>query len=126
MPDWSIKIVPNPAAVADAPAAFVPDLIGAGPGDPLQAQVADIVSWNNTTGEAHWPWPTDANGVLLSVTPGDAAYLSDDIPCHTPSDGYSLPNAGTLYYCCKWHHAERGQIVVAAVATAPPAPPPKN
>lgn len=126
MPDWSIKIVPNLGGPPDAPAAFVPDLIGARPGDPLQAQVADLVSWNNTTGEAHWPWPTDASGVLLPVNEGDPGYLSDEIPPNTPSDAYSLPQAGTIYYCCKYHPAQRGQIVVSAVGTAPPAPPPRN
>jgi hypothetical protein len=126
MPDWSIKIVPNPAATADAPATFVPDLIGSGPGTPLQARIDDDVSWNNTTDQAHWPWPTDAVGTLLPVSSGDPAYLSDPIPPNTPSDAYSFPKATTIYYCCKYHHGERGQIVVSAYAPVPPAPPPQN
>jgi len=56
MPDWSIKIVST-----DAGAAFVPGLQGAKPGDPLQAQQDDLVTWNNTTDETHQPWPTDAS-----------------------------------------------------------------
>jgi hypothetical protein len=55
MPDWSIKIVPAEPPTTDVPAAFVPDLSGAQPGAPLTAQVDDIVTWNNTTNEDHWP-----------------------------------------------------------------------
>ena len=54
MPDWSIKIT----NVGGTPA-FVPDLIGAKPGLALVAQVDDLVTWNNTTDQPHWPWPTD-------------------------------------------------------------------
>ena len=56
MPDWSIKIIPSAHG-----AAFVPDLHGAQPGDPLRTQQDDLVTWNNTTRDSHQPWPADAN-----------------------------------------------------------------
>ena len=56
MPDWSIKIVSDPSG---GPAAFVPDLKGAQPGQPLVATDDDLITWNNTTNEPHWPWPAD-------------------------------------------------------------------
>lgn len=42
MPDWSIKIIPTSKRATNEPAAFVPDLIGATPGTPLEAHVEDI------------------------------------------------------------------------------------
>ncbi len=92
MPDWSIKIIPNPAATADKPALLMPDLVGAKPGDPLEAQEDDLVSWNNETGQPYQPWPTDENynlqtsrcdAAARSATgsvPFSAWYLSDMIP----------------------------------------------
>jgi hypothetical protein len=45
--DWSVKISPASSGTA---AVFTPDLLGAQPGDPLQTENQDIVSWNNRTG----------------------------------------------------------------------------
>ena len=121
MPDWSIKIIPDANGV---PAAIVPDLRGSKPGDPLQAQVDDLVSWNNTTDRPCQPWPTDAEYNPLpdnqvSTTIGN--YLSDSIPAGmssrplydvvmptwlTPSDG------NVIYYCLKNTNV-RGTIVVS-------------
>src|SRR5687767_1995452 len=93
MPDWSIKIIPNPSAIAGKPALLQPDLVGAKPGDPLQAQEADLVSWNNETGQSYQPWPTDQNYKPQPVggitpppapppfpQPTPALYLSNMIP----------------------------------------------
>jgi hypothetical protein len=127
MPDWSIKIVQ-----ADSGAAFVPDLYGAKPGDALQAQQDDLVTWNNTTNDAHQPWPSDANYDPLpdsQVLPrGSAAYLSDVIPAQGSSrPSYDVaqpagqPATWTVYYCCKLHPevpSERGTIVGAVPTTA--------
>lgn len=55
MPDWSIEIIPNPAATADQPVVLKPDLVGAQPGDPLEAQEGDQVSWDNESGQAYQP-----------------------------------------------------------------------
>jgi len=130
MPDWSIKIVQ-----AGGGTAFVPDLYGAKPGDPLQAQQDDLVTWNNTTDDPHQPWPTDASYQPLpdsEVPRGSAKYLSDVIPpqgSSRPSYDVAQPDAvppsttkpstWTVYYYCKIHPeatSERGTIV----GTVPP------
>jgi len=54
----------NPSDPA-GPAAFAPQ--DGGPGQPLEAWDGDTVTWNNTTGDHHWPWPTDANYQPLNV-----------------------------------------------------------
>lgn len=138
MPDWSIKIIPNPAATADQPALLVSDLVGANPGDPLEAQEDDLVSWNNETGQSYQPWPTDQNGnpqTLGAVTPPPAppappwfpaGYLSDMIPANrssTPAYDVVLPTSGnTIYYCLLDKNGKatkvRGQIIVSAMPSA--------
>src|SRR4051794_4042741 len=129
MPDWSIKIVPAPHPSPQAQAGFMPDLHGAKPGDPLQAQVADDVSWNNTTQEPHWPWPANANFQPLpdsQVPRGSENYLSDEIsPGGSSRPTYSvvIPASGSIiYYCCKLHPSEHGTIAVSAIPSATPAP----
>jgi hypothetical protein len=125
MPDWSIKIVLNPNAVADAPGAF----------EPLQASLDDIVSWNDTTGQKHQPWPTDSSYKPLAVTEDSPLYLSDEIAPFGRSDAYDLimpatvdptTGIGTLYYYCKLHHGEHGTITVKPIPAVPPAPPPQD
>lgn len=127
MPDWSIKIVQTASG-----ATFVPDLYGAKPGDPLQAQQDDLVTWNNTTDDPHQPWPSDASYNPLpdsQVLPrGGPNYLSDVIPAQGSSRpsydvaqpaGPPKPSTWTVYYCCKLHPkavSERGTIV----GTVPP------
>lgn len=44
---WSIMIN------GDVPAQFNPDVYNTKPGDPLKAQLGDLVSWNNQTKEPH-------------------------------------------------------------------------
>src|SRR5262245_49910280 len=101
MPDWSIKII-----IVEGKPAFVPDLHGAKPGTPLVAQVDDLVSWNNTTDDRHWPWPTDQNFVPLpekDVSVDKGNYLSKNIDGHTsstPAYDVNMPASGnTIYYC---------------------------
>jgi len=138
MPDWSIKIIPNPAATADKPALLVPDLIGAKPGDPLQAQEGDQVSWNNETSQPYQPWPTDSSYKLLAINgvtpppappafpnPSPAGSLSDMIPGNlssTPAYNVVMPANGVTYYClidAKGNPTKvRGQINVTAMPTA--------
>ena len=117
MPDWSIKIVAG--RNRGDPAVFVPDLDGAQPGDPLIASPNDLVSWNNTTREEHQPWPAGSDFQALTedkVPP--AFYLSNKIPpddSSRPSWVVSSPLSGnTLFYCCRLHEGEHGQIIVAA------------
>jgi hypothetical protein len=128
MPDWSIKIVP---AGTGGGAAFQPDVRGAKPGDPLQAQQDDLVTWNNTTQETHQPWQTDSNYQPLSdawVNAHPDLYMSDAIPAQrssspaydvaqpstfAPPQGAQPPNSWTIYYFCKTHpnrSSERGTI----------------
>jgi hypothetical protein len=122
MPDWSIKIVP---AANGKPAAFVPDLRGAQPGATLVTQVDDIVTWNNTTGEAFWPWPTDSTGKILpddKVSTEFGNYLSNKIPAGESSTPYFNPiaigtTAYTITYCCKLHPTITGAIAVNPIPT---------
>jgi hypothetical protein len=138
MPDWSIKIIPNPAAIADKPALLQPDLAAAQPGDPLEAQEGDQVSWNNETGQPYQPWPTDQNGnpqTLGAVTPPPAppappwfpaGYLSNMIPANrssTPAYNVFMPASGNVIYYCLLDATGnptkvRGQINVTAMPTA--------
>jgi hypothetical protein len=114
MPDWSIKIIP-----ANGGAAFVPDLKGAQPGDPLQAQESDLVTWNNTTHDSHQLWQTDVN-----FTPfADGALCDEILPNRSSRPSYNLTvpkgtktgSTVTIYYCCKLHPQERGSIQVTAL-----------
>jgi len=125
MPDWSVKIVPNPSRIAGQPVAFQPDLHGSHPGDALKAQVDDIVTWNNTDKNPHWPWPTDANFHPLpdaQVPRGSANYLSDKISggsSSRPSYVVVMPASGnTIYYCDKLNPNVHGTITVSAVPTS--------
>ena len=146
MADWSIRIIPNPNRIADRPVLLVPDLVGALPGDPLEVQEDDLVSWNNETGQPYQPWPTDALGNLQPIKtttqpiktitpppapppfplPSPALYLSDMIPANlpsTPAYDVVMPATGnTIYYClidAKGNPTKvRGQIVVSAIPQA--------
>ena len=134
MADWSIKIVP---AASGSGAAFVPDIIGYGPGDPLPAQQDDLVTWSNMTKETHQPWPTDSSYNPLSeanVLPrGSANYMSDPIlPDESSRPSYDVsqptlpppakpPNNWTVYYFCKLHpnvETERGTIQASVPPTS--------
>jgi hypothetical protein len=129
MPDWSIKIVPSGSGSG---AAFLPDLHGAQPGDPLHAQQDDLVTWNNTTRDKHQPWPSDVNYKPLpdaSVQRGSADYLSDVIsPGQSSRPSYDVaqpgspsPTTWTVYYVCKLHpdvDSERGRIFGTAVPSS--------
>jgi hypothetical protein len=117
--DWSIKITP---AASGTLAVFTPDLLGVKPGDPLQAGNADIISWNNRTAAAHWPWaldPTTGQPFADAAAAKTAGYyLSDEIPAWEPSSpGYvtAAPTSGTttINYICKLHPQEHGSIVVS-------------
>lgn len=106
--DWSIKIVP---AASGELAEFTPN--------PQQAQVDDLLSWNNRTGESHWPWPADSSFTPMSEEDAKqtANWLSTEIPpwesstpayvCPSLPDGTSQQ---TLYYVCKLHPDEHGTI----------------
>jgi hypothetical protein len=139
MPDWSIKIIPNPIGIAGQPAFLVPDLVGAKPGDPLRVQEDDLVSWNNETKQPFQPWPTDNQYKPLAVggvtpppapppfpLPSPNLYLSDMIPGNLsskPAYDVVMPATGnTIYYClldAKGNATKvHGQIIVSAVPQA--------
>jgi hypothetical protein len=122
--DWSIKIVP--AGAAGKSAAFQPDLPGSQPGDPLQAGDADLISWNNRTGNNHWPWaidPTTGQPFTSVEAAQDAGlYLCDEVDkwqSSTPAYPTAAPSSGstTIDYICRLHQNdanEKGQIIVTA------------
>jgi hypothetical protein len=117
--DWSIKISP---ASSGSGAVFTPDLLGAQPGDPLQTENQDIISWNNRTGDSHWPWALQSNGqpyASADAAKAAGAYLSDEIPpweSSTPGYVTTAPSVGktTIDYICKLHPTETGSIIVSA------------
>ena len=138
MPDWSIKIIPNPSTNSGKPALLQPDLVGAKPGDPLEAQEGDQVSWDNQSGQAYQPWPTDAQynpKAVAGFTPPPAPppatnpappeYLTDMIPgkrSSRPAYNVILPANGVIYYClldAKGNPTKvHGQINVTAMPAA--------
>ncbi len=118
MADWLIRIEDT----GSGSAAFVPVQPGGSPGGPLKTFEDDSVTWNNTTDQDHWPWPTDE-----TFQPWDESkvskelmtYLSGQIPPHQPSDViFNIPEAGstdfgsTIYYYCKLHPEEHGTITI--------------
>ena len=131
--DWSITIV----SLDSGGAAFQPDLMGAKPGDPLKAGNADLISWNNRTSNEHQPWAADAQyqplpesqivkgTVDANGNPVFGNYLSDPIPAWQPSkpayqttvttdaNGNPINDPTTIYYVCKIHPDEQGQIIVS-------------
>jgi hypothetical protein len=100
MPDWSIKIEGKP------PAKFTPDIDGVTPGTPLTVVQGDLVSWNNQSGDPHFPVPDEPAkyGAFMrsAITPGDA------------SDAYNVVAASgaIISYHCSLHDNEHGQILV--------------
>jgi hypothetical protein len=116
--DWSIKIVPSGAL-----AGFEPDVPGSHVGDPLQAQNADLISWNNATEKPHWPWAIDPATKEPYATAADAKaasmYLCDEVePWQSSSPTFvtTAPKAGstTIDYICHLHDGESGQIIIWA------------
>jgi hypothetical protein len=115
MPDWSIKIVRAKNPKPDLMAEFLPDLSGSNPGDTLQVQQGDLISWNNTTGEAHRPWLVASQTAPPTDPPPNNNYLTlSNVQPNSASDAYNVgqPAGTTLYYCCKLHKDERACIVV--------------
>jgi hypothetical protein len=123
--DWSITII----SLDSGGAAFQPDLMGTHRGDPLKAGNADLISWNNRTSNEHQPWPADdqyqplQQKDIVMGSPGN--YLSDPIPAWqsstpayltniaTDANGNPIADPTTIYYVCKNHPDEHGQIIVS-------------
>lgn len=118
---WSIKIV-----AADPCAQFEPDVYA--PPDtpavrPLQAQLGDLVSWNNQTTEVHKIWLTNETyepvaAITEEIPPNDSSYpgyvpqQADVSPTVPAGETPTFPQ--TIYYYCSIHTDEHGQIVVVA------------
>ena len=98
MPDWSIKIEGKPAV-------FTPDIDGVKPGTPLTVVQGDIVSWNNESGDPHFPVPDEATF---------GAFMTSAITPDNSSPGYNVVAASgtTIAYHCSLHANEHGKIVV--------------
>ena len=114
---WSIKIVSaNPCAV------FVPDVY-APPGTPderpLEAELGDLVSWNNQTGDEHEIWLTNANYVPQCALTDPIAPWQSSYPGYCPQQADVTPPVApnttqTIYYYCSKHTDEHGQITVVS------------
>lgn len=119
MPDWSIEIVEREVEGTKITSFDPPD---------LPAMQDDLVSWNNTTGQAHRPWLLDADGNLVPdpSKPDDPksrlvpTYMSDLVPAQASSrpafnvvQPSSKPATWKISYGCKEHPdilTERGTI----------------
>jgi hypothetical protein len=115
-----VKIVPAANATPQAPGAFLPSVENAQQNQPLGVLLGDSIIWRNNTDDAHWPWPTDAGGNMLSEAQAqqDGVLLSaGDIPGGDVSDPIyqARPRAGriTIQYCCRHHPQERSSIVIS-------------
>lgn len=100
---WSILIVPGTTFASFVPDVYVPP--GTTPSAELQAQVSDMVSWNNQTGQEHEIWLTGGGRITDQIDPG------------APSKpGYMV--TGTVgkktFYYCSIHPEETGAIQVIA------------
>ena len=129
--EWNIRIIATNAGNLS----FQPWGVGANPGDAAQAQAGQIITWGNGTSDTHQPWPTvdnTANGDPVpdaSNPPGSPLYFTDPIPGNGSSTPQfpvpaNLPPTSkspnptkvvkgvVIYYCCKNHPTERGQILI--------------
>jgi hypothetical protein len=116
--DWSIMIVSSGGTVQ-----FQPDVPGCKPGQPLQAGNSDLISWNNRTGQNHWPWAidpsTDEPFPTAQAAKDASLYLSDEVEAwQSSTPAFPTPSSGstTINYICKLHPDETGQIDVSASA----------
>src|SRR3981081_2843602 len=109
MPDWSIKIIAVKIREPDLTAQFLPDLSDASPDNPkpLTVQRGDLVSWNNTTGDEHWPWLVkDQNAPPVNPPPQPGGLLTTSkVKPHDSSDAYyvDVPAGRTPYFCFEAH-----------------------
>jgi hypothetical protein len=94
---------------------FVPDVVNPKPGC-FQVQQGDLVSWNNTTADEHWPWPVASQTAkpVIPLPPGSPVLVSSSIKPSTSSDDYNVAakTGTTIWYCCRLHPAERACLVV--------------
>lgn len=112
---WSIMINGN------VPAKFNPDVFGTGPGEPLKAQLGDLVSWNNQTNDTHQIAVVKADGTTISFTTEKIASFKSSTPGYVTASADVVPGpTGTISYHCTLHldqnkkPIENGKITVVA------------
>jgi len=100
---WSITIVPGTECASFVPDVYVPP--GTEPNIALQAQVNDLVSWNNQTGQEHEIWETGGGQLTQQIDPWTSS---------TP--GYCVTGTADtpIDYYCSIHPEEKGSITVIA------------
>jgi hypothetical protein len=87
MPEvWKIEIWERPKGKI----VFLPDQDDAGDGDPLRANVRDLVSWTNRT---------DRKIELAPVAPPDVPNFAQTIPPGGETDFFQLPQGNIVYEC---------------------------
>jgi len=99
--DWSVKIV----EVSPGVAGFQPDVLGAKPGDSLQAQVSDIVTWGNTTAVTHQPILDNGQSLCDPIAGGASS---------TPQFVVEGAVGDVISYKCRFHPKETGSITIVA------------
>jgi len=104
---WSVTINGKPAT-------FDPDVFGTDPGNPLKAQIGDLVCWNNQTAEDHQLAVIDGTGKTTFTTELIAAG-KPSFPGYVTTKTDQDAN-GTINYKCTvaGHEGENGQITVVA------------
>jgi hypothetical protein len=126
MGDWSIKIVPPKNRKPGVLAEFIANVPNAKPGT-FNVETGDLVSWDNECKESHWPWPVESeNAPPVDPLSPDLSPLSPtSIQSSSSSDDYSVTakTGTTIWYCCKFHPAERARLVVVPFGTPPEGPP---
>jgi hypothetical protein len=91
----------------DGKTVLQPDRPGANPGDPLQAVLGDLITWNNETDDIHHP---------VAITPA-GLFLTDEIPPgRASSPMFNVTQSpATITYQCSRHPEnpdEKGTIKV--------------
>ena len=102
---WSIMIKGN------VPANFDADVFGIDPGQPLKAQITDLVSWNNQTNVTHQIQVNDPRGLAKFTTKEIEAGKSSTPGYALQAEDKDNPNQQITYICTK-HAGESGKIQV--------------
>lgn len=106
---WSIMIVPGAELASFVPDVYVPPGTKRKPA--LQAEVSDMVSWNNQTGQEHEIWQKGDG-----VTTSDTKVTEQIEPWTSSTPAYIVPGtagvAATINYYCAIHTDETGSIDV--------------
>src|SRR5687768_14268161 len=97
---WSVMIKGSPAS-------FDPDVFGTDPGQPLKAQLGDLVCWNNQTTDKHQIAVTDSKGATIFTTKEIEAFKPSS-PGYVPQA--ENPPVTTISYHCTLHKDQDGKF----------------